>query len=503
MDRKKKLFVNITISIAYQITTLICGFVLPRFFLVYFGSEVNGLASSITQFLGFVSLCECGVGAVVQSNLYKPLAQKDYNRLSSIIKSSERFFRKIAIILVLYIGVLLYLYPKIINDSFDFFFTASLIIVISISSFAQYFFSMTYRILLSADQKGFVWIGLQGITLLLSTVVSVVLVKHGASIQIVKLAASIVFLLQPFLLSYYIKRHYSIDKKIKIEGEPIKQKWNGVAQHISAVVLGNTDVVVLTIFASLIDVSIYSVYNMIMNGVKQIVLSITNGVQSLWGDMYVREETELLQKVFSYFEWLFHMITTIIFSCTGVLIVPFVKVYTQGIQDADYIVPVFAIVITVAQAVYCLRTPYNMMVMAAGHFKETQVSAFVEVAINLVISILLVNNFGLVGVAVGTLAAMIYRTGYLVLYLKKKILKRRLNVFIKLLFVDGVLCSVVILFTLWIDLGSYSYFSWGIMAIKVLVISLLLCVIVNLFFYKENTLIVIKKVVHFVKNSVL
>lgn len=43
----------------------------------YFGSELNGLVTSITQFLGFITLLEAGVGNVVQSSLYRPLAQKD------------------------------------------------------------------------------------------------------------------------------------------------------------------------------------------------------------------------------------------------------------------------------------------------------------------------------------------------------------------------------------------------------------------------------------------
>ena len=72
MTRKMKLMLNSTSSLIYQLITIVCGFVLPRFFLTHYGSEVNGLVSSITQFLGFISLAECGVGAVVQSTLYKP-----------------------------------------------------------------------------------------------------------------------------------------------------------------------------------------------------------------------------------------------------------------------------------------------------------------------------------------------------------------------------------------------------------------------------------------------
>ena len=65
MTRKTKLLLNTSTSFIYQLTVIACGFILPKLFLTYYGSEVNGLVSSITQFLGFIALCECGVGAVV------------------------------------------------------------------------------------------------------------------------------------------------------------------------------------------------------------------------------------------------------------------------------------------------------------------------------------------------------------------------------------------------------------------------------------------------------
>lgn len=92
------------------------------FFLSFYGSAVNGLISSITQFLGFISLAECGVGAVVQSALYKPLANNDMQEVSKIMKSADRFFKRIAYILLAYIAILMVFYPLITLKSFDYFF---------------------------------------------------------------------------------------------------------------------------------------------------------------------------------------------------------------------------------------------------------------------------------------------------------------------------------------------------------------------------------------------
>ena len=94
----------------------------------------------------------------------------------------------------------------------------------------------------------------------------------------------------PVLLSVIAKRKYKIDHKIELTGEPIKQKWNGLAQHIATVVLGNTDTVVLTFLSTLENVSVYAVYHLVVNGVKQIVVSMTNGMQAMLGNMLAKNE---------------------------------------------------------------------------------------------------------------------------------------------------------------------------------------------------------------------
>ncbi len=483
MTRKKKLALNSASSLVYQVITIICGFVLPRFFLTYYGSAVNGLVSSITQFLGFISLAECGVGAVVQSTLYKPLAEQDMESVSKIVISSERFFRRIAYLLVGYTVILMIAYPFITIKTYSYLFTMVLIFVISISTFAQYYLGMTYKLLLNADQLGFIQYIIHTVALILNTVFCILLMKNGASVQIVKLTTSLIFLLQPILLSVIARKRYQIDHTITLTEEPIKQKWNGLAQHIATVVLGNTDTVVLTLLSTLENVSIYAVYHLVVNGIKQLVMSMTNGMQAMLGNMLAKKEIEKLNDTVDLIEWLLHTLVTFVFSVTAVLIIPFVRIYTADITDAQYIVPVFAYCITLAQAAYCIRLPYNIMVLAAGHYKQTQWSAVIEAGINIVVSVVLVFHFGLVGVAIGTFAAMAYRTVYLANYLVHHILYRKINHFIKHLLVDA--CTVVILFTVvhefpaFFQLERISYAAWIVLAVKVGITAIVVTGITN------------------------
>jgi len=197
--RKKLLAFNTVSALIKQIVYVVCGFILPRYILEFFGSEVNGLVSSITQFLGFIAFLEMGIGPVIQSNLYKPLADKNKNEISKIVASSEKFFRRIAFIFIVYIIVLAFVFPSISNREADTWYTVSLIFIIAISTFAQYYFGITYQLLLNADQRAYIQLSLQTITILLNTIISIVLMKIGASIQIVKLSTSIIYLLRPLV----------------------------------------------------------------------------------------------------------------------------------------------------------------------------------------------------------------------------------------------------------------------------------------------------------------
>ncbi len=486
MNRAKKLKLNTIVGILSQIVTFVCGFIVPRIILKYYGSEINGLVSSIIHFLSFISLAECGIGVVVQSSLYKPLADKDNIAISQIIISSDRFFRKIGVLLSIYIVFLLFAYPLLVKTSFDAAFVCTLILAISISTFIQHYVCMSYRLLVSADQAVYIQLLLQILTQVLTAIVGYFIATLGGSIQLFKLSSSMILVLQPLLLSIYVKKHYRIDKSLELTDEPIKQKWNGLAQHIAYVVLNNTDTVVLTMMSTLSNVSIYNVYFLVVNGIKTMVTSVVTGMQSLLGNMYANNERETLQKTFSLYEAAIHISVTFLYSCTCVLIVPFVALYTKGINDANYIEPLFGVLLSLSQMVYCIRLPYNAMVFAAGHFKQTQMSAIIEAIINILVSVILVSRFGLIGVAIGTLAAMTFRTVYLAVYLRKNIMNRSIVHFLKHILCDGIIIAICLLVNTKLQFEANSFLEWTLLAVKTCLGFGVLSLSINSIFYPKQ-----------------
>lgn len=483
-----------------QFVTLICGFVLPRLILESYGSEVNGLTQSIKQFLGVIAFLELGVGQVIQSSLYKPLAQKDTEQISKILVSGNRFFRNIARVLLVYVCALIIVFPFLGEQDFGWAYTATLILAMCISSFAQYYFGIIDNLLLNADQKGYIQYISQIVLILLNTIVSVWMIREGYSIQSVKLISSLLFLIRPIIVRYYIRQNYQINRKIQYIGEPIRQKWNGIAQHVATIVLEGTDSIVLTIFATLSDVSVYSVYYMVIAGVLALYQSLTAGIQSVVGALWAKQQIDRLKKVFSMIEMALHFLTIFMFSCVALLIVPFVQVYTNGLTDANYIKPVFAYVLVIAYTVRCLRTPYNILILAGGHYKQTQKCHIIAAVLNIVISIAAVSLWGLIGIAMGTLVALAYQTGWMMVYDSKHLLCWSFKNIIKQLSIDAVTMGLIFAIAGWIKLGEISYIGWFFMAMPVALIALSVTVIMAMLFYRRTMLEVISAFVRKIKK---
>lgn len=490
---RKKFVLNICINFLYQVLNLIYGFIIPRQILLHYGSDVNGLVQSVTQFLGVISLLECGMSAVADANLYVPLAKNDKDAVSRIFISTEKFFRRIAVVFAGYIAVLAVLYPVFVRNEFGHAYTCGLILIISAGMFLQYYFGISYIILLNADQRGYAVKLMQSITLAVNTVITVALMQCGVSIHLVKLISPVVFLIQPIGFQLYADRHYHLNRNIVLNGEPLKQKWNGLAQHIAFEVNVRADTIILTCFSQLKNVSVYGVYNMIHTGAVNCFQVFNFGTSPVIGRLLANGEKEKLNQFFAVYEWMCHAAVTLLFTMTGILLIPFVKVYTYGITDADYIQPAFAAVITIANAVRLLRTPYNTLVSAACHFKETQASSVIEALINIAVSVAMVSRFGLAGVAAGTLAAMAYRTVYLAWYVSGHIIYRKFTFFIKNLMTDLMtcLCMLGLSGMICTDL-PLSYAAWTVLAVKEGVLCLSVSICFNLLFHREETGIFIK-----------
>lgn len=485
---------NVVTNLILQICTIVSGFIIPKIILSYFGSEVNGLISSITQFLSYISLIEGGVTGVITANLYKPLCDGDVNKISSIIKTSNKFYRKVGIIFLCYSIILAIIYPILFSVNFSYIYVFALTIVLSLNLFIQYMFSLTLKTLLNADKKVYVVAISQTIIIVASIVLSIVSVNIYTSVHLLKLLTGALYVIQPIIYRMYINKNYKIIKEAKEDKNLIKSRWNGFAINIAAFIHFGTDIVILTIFTDLSTVSIYSVYSLVTAGLRQIINSISTAITPTIGQLYAKGEKMELEKKFNIYEYIIFTVVFLFFSVAGLLIVPFVMIYTKNITDTNYYQPLFGILLVISEGLYLIKFPHLNLSYVANKFKQITLPAFFEATINIVLSLILVKKLELAGVAIGTICAMLYRMIFHVYY-TKKIINRSQKEFYKIFIIYSVTSLIGIIICIYfVPKVQYNIISWILHGIIYTIILSILYIIIGRIFYNKEYSYIIKQI---------
>ena len=328
-SKAKKAYYNMLASGTFEIITLICGLILPRFILSSFGSRDNGLVSSISQFLSYISLLTLGIAGPTRVALYKSLSKNDMSETSAILKANQRFYRKIAIAFVAYMFVLAIVFPFMVESNLKWIEVSLLVVVIGIGSLAEYCFGVTYASLLEADQSAYIYTIIKIVCKILNTVTAVVLIYFGSSLLVVKFGSAIFNALQPLVLTAIVKKKYALPKSVEPNNSIIKQRGDAAASSVANIIHEKTDIVVLTLFASTLEVSVYSVYMLVMNGLVSVMRVFTSTLEAPFGILWAKGDIDGLKKNMRIYEFLIYSFTVVVFPCTGILVMPFVSLYTN------------------------------------------------------------------------------------------------------------------------------------------------------------------------------
>lgn len=487
--------VNVFASLILTIVTIISGFIIPRLILSILGSEVNGLYLSLDQYLNFFSLFEGGLGGIVMASLYKPLYEKDYAKVSSIIVTVTKFFRKIAILFIGYLILVSLLYPLIVETSFDYDFVASLSFILGINFFIRYYFLLVIRMLLQADRKLYVTAGIETILILVEILVFIIIIRHYPSIHFIKIVSSFIYIVQFLLLSSYANKNYKIDKQAKEDKELISQRWDGMGIMFAAFIHTNTDLIIITGFLDLYSVSIYTVYNMIVKALRSVIISISSALAPTIGMFIAKDDVDQLKSVYNSYEFMMTFISFLLYTVCAILIVPFVMIYTRGVSDANYYQPLFALLITMVSLQYCLREPSTTILYAANRYKDLRWPAYIEAILNILISIALVKPMGLVGIVIGTMLSIIIRHIFHYIYLKLNIIKRSLIYSLKLyLIFYPVFIGLYFLLSRLVNNLELTYVTWALLGFIVFIVCLAAFSLVSYLFFKKEFKILIKSI---------
>lgn len=221
----------------------------------------------------------------------------------------------------------------------------------------------------------------------------------------------------------YVKKKYTyLNFDAVPDNSALKRRWDVLIHQITGVIVNSTDVVVLTTFLrNFSEISVYTVYNLIASNIITLLDSFSSSLCAVFGEVFAKKEEKLVRESYLIYEYMFFLMSFIMATCMMILMIPFMKVYTTNITDAQYIRPITAVLFTIIVLSRSIRTPSLTMIMAVGHYRETRRAAILEAVINIVVSVLLVKKCGINGVLIGTVCSYMYRTLDIIIYVGKKL----------------------------------------------------------------------------------
>ena len=369
-------------------------------------------------------LFESGIGAVSMQALYGPVARGEWKDINSVLSATHRYYRKMGGWYFVTLVALSVIYPFIVETTLDYFTVMACVFFSGIGNVILFIVQGKYKVLLESDGKSYITARLTMMLNILTNVAKITLIALGQNIVLILISHFIVQILHAAVYHWYVKKNYKeLDLTVTPDFLAIAQKNYMLVHQISNMIFQNTDVLVLTVFCDLKLVSVYSMFKLVTIYLDQILTTVTGSFSFILGQAFQTDRRKFLGYI-DVFESLYGAVGFALYSVALYLMLPFVRLYTADITDANYNEPLLPYLFVAIALLSIMRTPMLHTINYAGHFKKTTPQTIAEAALNIVSSLVGVYFLGIYGVLLGTVVALLYRTNDVIIYSNVKILER-------------------------------------------------------------------------------
>ena len=412
-------------GITQQLLTLTFGLIVPRLFIMTFGSEMNGFLTSIGNLYSYLALVEAGVGTAAIQALWGPLGRDDKRSVNEIMAATAQWYNKAGFIYLSGVILISVLYPLTVKTTIPFW----TIFIVSILSGAggviNFWVQGKYMVLLQAEGKKYIMSIVTMIIYVTQNVIKIVLLLNGFDVIAIHIGYFIISLCQMLFYLFYMRKNYKwLDMKSNPNKLALNQSGAVFVQEIARMICHNTDILVLTYVAQdLKAVSVYNVYLMIFATVEKLFSTFFGSFHYLLGQKY-NNDKEGYMPMHRIYEATSMAGSFALYTIAFLMTTPFMKVYTAGITDAQYVDKYLPFLFVLMHIMASSREASSRVINFAGHFKQMQWRAVLEAVINLTASIVLILKFGIYGVLLGTIVSFCWRTNDIIIYANKHLLDR-------------------------------------------------------------------------------
>lgn len=478
--RKKKsgrLVSNITSYAILQVVNMMVGLFLPRLYLAVYGSEVNGVISTVNSFISYFSYLEAGIGLTLIHALFKPLAQNNFEQTNGILSYSKKQYGRISGIYFCLVVLLSALFPVFSSSEalskVEF---IALVFVIGLYGSLDFFTMSKYRVLLTADRKEYVISNASIVAQLLRFGFVWLLLQFNISVVFVKIAPILTLIIRSLILRIYIKRNYpNVNYSVTptTDLSVTSNRWDALLLQISI----NTSVSLPTIIISQVlgfkEANIYAVYSLVASAMISIVSALSSGIAPKMG--LSLSQGKDIDSAYKIYDFIVSIVIAVVFSTMAVMLIPFINLYTSVVDDVNYIYPLYGVLISVWAALYSYRIPLTAIINAAGIYRENRINNIVNIIIQVGAGIVGALIFGISGVLVVMIIASIQRNiGFSFINSKKVLHKGVKSTLLYQLLIALVVVISGLISNLHLSNTDFSVMKWILMSIMVFIIEIII-----------------------------
>lgn len=408
MGRVQSAAKNIAFGQIGNLITQILGFILRTVFIANLGDTLNGINALYTSILSVLSMAELGIGTALNYSLYKPVANRDYDKIKSYMLLYKQAYRVIGLVIAV-IGLAISPFLPYLVKQPDGVSVRDLTLYYFIFLFntvSSYFVAYKYS-LVNAEQKNYIQTNVITVTKMITVSLQIVVILTTGNFYLYLLTAAAIELLQKIFVSRYLDKRYpylkdkNVIKLSREETGEIVSKTKALVLHkVGDVARLQTDSMIISGFINVTLSGFVDNYNMVMNSVANVVNIIFNSVLSSFGNLIATESEEKQYKIFRVYRFAACWIYGFAAMGFSMLLTPLISLWMGEERTLAY-----GVVICILIDFYFKgdRIVLSNFKTAAGVFEQDKYLALIQGAVNLVISIVLVQKIGLMGVYIGTI----------------------------------------------------------------------------------------------------
>lgn len=483
--RARRSLYNLITALGAQVITLFLGFLVPRLTLVGYGSETNGFMSLVNQVYAYIALLEAGLCTAEIQALYSPVAKNDRQSVSCIVNTARGYYKRLTGYFFGAILLVACVLPFAVESGLDPWTMIGYFLLFGVSRLANFWFVSDMRPLLQVEGKSYVSTNIDFVFSLCTTLSRILLLTLRVDLLVMQAVYSAINMLQIAIYYVYFKKKYAwIDRSVPADKACLGERKAYLLQQIGQLVFSCTDVIILSVFCNLKTTSIYSVYMLVFNALAMLVYKMASSAQFVLGQVF-HESRDRYLSLHRAYEVGLVAISNALFTTAYLLILPFIKLYTEGVADADYLDSVLPLLFCLNELLSISKfVPFNL-INVAGHAQKVNAQTVCEVVINLGVSLTLVPAMGIRGVLIGTLVALICRLVVLVRYANRNIMRVTCSFEVRLMMANLFIFGIAVVVRFYFPLNILSYGQFIVVGGLVFMGACILCGGVNLVLYRS------------------